>query len=209
MSHIANSVLGTLKLTPLRLVNIPPPMALHEVSLESEAVDVCVSQTGLRVAILRRNAIDILEWNFKVVPIQPPLRIYSVPITNDGFVRQICFVGELDLFYLSSGPSGTHIIGYRLDSSNSTCCRRLEKRSDFGIARIFPRSDHKRICIQSYDGTVKQADISGESLSFGCVARFPLRQPWQYSSLTCVETVHREDKVDPPLLEVLSMCAVC
>ncbi|KAH0543824.1 hypothetical protein FGG08_001863 [Glutinoglossum americanum] len=105
----------TLKLTPLRLANIPPPMALHEVLLESEAVDVCVSQTGLRIAILRRNAIDILEWDLKAKPIPPPTQICSVSISNEGLVRQICFIGEIDLFYLYSGPLGTQILGYQLD----------------------------------------------------------------------------------------------
>jgi hypothetical protein len=177
-------------------------MALHEVSLESEAVDVSVSQTGLRVAVLRRNAIDILEWNFEAKPIPPPSQICSVPVTNDGFTHQICFIGELDFFCLSSGLLETRITGYRLDSLNNGCFRRLGQRSDFGIARIFPRYDHEKICIQSYDGTIEQADISGDSLGFGCIARFPFRQPWRYSPLTHVETVHHEDKVrEPPRCE--------
>ncbi|KAI9785683.1 MAG: hypothetical protein M1839_008700 [Geoglossum umbratile] len=198
----------TLKLTPLQLANIPPPMALHEVSLESEVVGVSVSQTGLRIAILRHNAIDVLKWNLKAKPKPPPSRICTVSIANEGLVRQICFVGESDLFYLCSGPSETHIIGYRLDPPNGTCIRRLAQRSDFGIARIFAGFDHKRICIQSYDGRVEQADISGDFLGFSCIARSPLRQPRRYMSLTQVETVrHEGETVAFGLTDCGDLCA--
>jgi hypothetical protein len=170
-------------------------MALHEVLLESEAVDVCVSQTGLRIAILRHNAIDVLEWDLRAKPIRPPTRICSVPISDEGLIRQICFVGEVHLFYLRSGLLGTHILGYRLDPPRAKCIQGLEHRSDFGVARIFARSDHERICVQSYGGRVDLADISAGVLGFSSISRFPLHQPWRHTSIVQVGVIHHEGKV--------------
>ncbi|KAI9867254.1 MAG: hypothetical protein M1813_009532 [Trichoglossum hirsutum] len=184
----------TLKVTPLRLANIPPPAALREVPLESEVVDVCISQSGLRIATLRHNAIDVLEWDLNAKPVPLPTRICTVSIGDEGSVRQICFVGEVDLFCLRSRALGAHLTGYRLDPAQGTCIRRLEHRSDFGVARIFSHSDHEKVCVQSYGGRVDQASISAEPLEFINICRFPFYQRWRQMSITQVGTIHCEDK---------------
>src|SRR5215471_14032295 len=43
---------GILKLTPLKLAAVPPPTALCEISLDSNAIDVAFSESGTRIAVL-------------------------------------------------------------------------------------------------------------------------------------------------------------
>lgn len=54
----------TLKVTPMRLANIPPPMALHELSLHGKAIDVAVSVTdGVTIlGVLFNDALSAYEW---------------------------------------------------------------------------------------------------------------------------------------------------
>lgn len=53
-----------LKVTPMRLANVPPPMAVHELSLHANAVDVVVSaKANLNIlGVLFENALSFYEW---------------------------------------------------------------------------------------------------------------------------------------------------
>ena len=51
-----------LKLTPLRISNIPPPMSASELPLESTPVHVAFDLTGRNFAILRKQYVDIATW---------------------------------------------------------------------------------------------------------------------------------------------------
>ncbi|KAL8822745.1 MAG: hypothetical protein Q9191_006525 [Dirinaria sp. TL-2023a] len=63
-----------LKLTPMRLANIPPPMALHELELRRIAIDVTMTTIeGMTLlGILFEDAVSLYEWNlpteFKKLP---------------------------------------------------------------------------------------------------------------------------------------------
>ena len=66
------SLIGSerLKLTPMRFANVPPPMALHEITLERNAIDVTVS-SSIRdadskivvVAVLHREGYSLCRWS--------------------------------------------------------------------------------------------------------------------------------------------------
>ena len=53
-----------LKVTPMRLANIPPPMALHELSLHGNATDIAVSaKDGVTIlGVLFDDALSCYEW---------------------------------------------------------------------------------------------------------------------------------------------------
>lgn len=53
---------GTVKLTPFRTANVPPPMALFEVTVESAAIDVVFDRHNQQFAVLHRRGVDIFEW---------------------------------------------------------------------------------------------------------------------------------------------------
>ena len=51
-----------LRLTPLRVANIPPPMAFDEVELPDNALDVAINHSGTEAAVLHHDAVSI--WSF-------------------------------------------------------------------------------------------------------------------------------------------------
>ena len=64
-------------MTPLRLANVPPPMALHELTLESNIIDVAVltdksHSKSTFIALLDHNNLTIYDWNVEVKPNHPP-----------------------------------------------------------------------------------------------------------------------------------------
>lgn len=108
-----------LKLTPLRLANIPPPMAFHEISLDGNALDVSVTVTRPKdpvasVAILHHDRISFYEWPLVAKPSTPPFLKWSTKITsreeNRNFMlQQVVFDAEISLTVLASTAGGSEI----------------------------------------------------------------------------------------------------
>ncbi|KAL6852908.1 putative elongator complex protein 1 [Amphichorda felina] len=53
------------KLTPFRHANVPPPMALFELQIESSVVDVAFGRQNKSFAVLHHKGVDIFEWPVK------------------------------------------------------------------------------------------------------------------------------------------------
>lgn len=51
-----------LKLTPFRTANVPPPMAMFELTIESSIVDVAFGRQNKNFAVLHHKGVDIFEW---------------------------------------------------------------------------------------------------------------------------------------------------
>ncbi|KAL5342561.1 IKI3 family-domain-containing protein [Aspergillus crustosus] len=102
----------TLKLTPLRLSGVPPPMAHNELALDSNAIDVAFSKTGTRMAILMNNHFSVYLWSLKSRPVPIPILESSYPLSDekDSRPRQIAFINDNEVYILRSrGPNGTSI----------------------------------------------------------------------------------------------------
>jgi len=113
----AHTSIGTLKLTPLRLANVPPPMALHELSLRDNAIDVAVTHGSLLphsvgIAVLHAEGLSIYDWDPAAkLPTPPNLRCY-VPLSSSPSTtrnQQICFIGEDRVAVLQSQLQGSMI----------------------------------------------------------------------------------------------------
>ncbi|PLN78888.1 elongator complex protein 1 [Aspergillus taichungensis] len=102
----------TLKLTPLRLSGVPPPMAHNELPLDSNAIDVAFSKSGTRIAVLMNDCFAVYLWSLKTRPVVVPILESSYPLSDaaDSRPRQIAFLNETEVYVLrSSGPNKTSI----------------------------------------------------------------------------------------------------
>ncbi|OAQ71074.1 IKI3 family protein [Pochonia chlamydosporia 170] len=112
----------TVKLTPFRTANVPPPMSLFNIAAESSVVDVAFGRQNSSFAVLHRKGVDVYEWPIKngraikpslksKIPFssagisdgQVPLRIVS---TAEGHFR--CFVspGDSDVVHFAIDANG-------------------------------------------------------------------------------------------------------
>ncbi|KAI9371538.1 IKI3 family-domain-containing protein [Aspergillus egyptiacus] len=102
----------TLKLTPLRLSGVPPPMAHNELSLDSNAIDVAFSKTGTRIAVLMNDHFSVYLWSLTSRPVPAPILESSYPLSEvaDSRPRQIAFINDNEVYMLRSrGPNQTCI----------------------------------------------------------------------------------------------------
>lgn len=112
----------TVKLTPFRTANVPPPMALFEVTAESAVIDVALGRQNTVFAVLHHMGVDVYDWPLKngrsikpqlktKVPFEgasrTPLRISA---TSDGNFQFISYDSSIGLVQ--------HVVDTKLASFN-------------------------------------------------------------------------------------------
>ena len=139
---IADGSTDVLKLTPLRLANVPPPMALHELSLPHKALDVSVSHGSLsahslRIAVLHAESLSIYDWDPTAKHPTPPTVTCQIPISCPPSTtrnQQISFIGEDRVAVLQSHTQGSMLQEVSVDSQG--LCRLEEATAYKAIRRI-------------------------------------------------------------------------
>jgi elongator complex protein 1 len=72
----------TVKLTPFRATNVPPPMALYELEMESSVVDVAFGRQNQSFAVLHHKGVDVFEWRTKNGRLLKPELKLKVPFES-------------------------------------------------------------------------------------------------------------------------------
>ena len=130
---------GTVKVTPLRTANVPPPMALHEINVPSPACDVALNSSGSRIAVLCSKEILLCHYDPTQKSKSALFLAQALPLKKieDSIAKQICFIGEeLCVLY------------YGKHSENDSICigaRTLQVQDKNNITRIAPSLDGKTL----------------------------------------------------------------
>ncbi|KAF2840587.1 elongator complex protein 1 [Patellaria atrata CBS 101060] len=143
----------SLKLTPLRLANVPPPMARHEVRLEESAVDVSINASGTLIAVLHDTALSVLRYDPSLKPLEDPTiqGIYPLPLCSECISRQICFRSENEIFILSAKKASGLDVIHQFNMEPLTFG---DLRHDLEeIINIHPSVDYQSLCLQGGNGT--------------------------------------------------------
>ncbi|OKL58783.1 hypothetical protein UA08_05682 [Talaromyces atroroseus] len=144
----------TLKLTPLRLSGVPPPMAHCEISVDSNIVDIAFSRTGSRIAVLTTDNFSIFEWSLKSKPVPSPLleSSYPLPQNLNSRPRQIAFLGDSEVFVLiHHDPFDRRIERTRLDTRETIISYTASAEED--IKSIFTSIKHDKLWISKSSET--------------------------------------------------------
>lgn len=83
-----------LKITPLRIANVPPPMSLLQLALDQKAVDVAFSKSGTKLAVLSDTDITLYSTDFKKRPVSTPSLLWRRKLSDDHFPRHVAFGGN-------------------------------------------------------------------------------------------------------------------
>ncbi|KAI9680544.1 MAG: hypothetical protein M1817_003984 [Caeruleum heppii] len=178
---------ANLKVTPLRLANVPPPIAFHEITADSTIMDVAINRTGSRIAVITQEGLRIYncDWTTRSTSrSEPSQHIPNLP--EKPRPEKIAFIGDSNLHWMSYGSAGPTLSRLDLSSGkDSTAC--LTWTLPPGIIHIFSRSDHERICTRSASGLIAEVEIGAEDLHLRETTRLPSKTPW-------VEVVQQEDQ---------------
>ncbi|RPB28549.1 IkappaB kinase complex, IKAP component [Terfezia boudieri ATCC MYA-4762] len=131
---------GKLKLTPLRWANVPPPIALYDIQLETTPIDVAVSYTDGLIAVLRSTGLDLVKW-YPGKPRdakKPKLIANATRFQALDSVRQIAFLSSNRLTVLVDAIACCMLLHYDIDFSSSTITKAGEEILPLGTTRIVP-----------------------------------------------------------------------
>lgn len=85
-------------MTPFKTANIPPPMALHEIEIPPNALDVAINKDATAIAVLYGEGISLFEWKSTSAASFEPELIGKITFekleSSSGNFQQITFGGE-------------------------------------------------------------------------------------------------------------------
>ncbi|KLJ10002.1 elongator complex protein 1 [Blastomyces silverae] len=137
----------SLKLTPLKLSNVPPPMAACDILLESNAIDVAFSKSSTQFAVLTMAGIYLYSWDIKVAPVADPELKATYPILNSSSrPRRITFLEEKEIYVLSQhGNSQENVEKTDIDTKETTIVYQSNDSSI--LSSIFPNLQQNSLWI--------------------------------------------------------------
>lgn len=167
-----------LKLTPMRLANVPPPMALHEIEISSNIIDVAItirSSPGPRavVGVLHHQGYSQFEWSLLLMLQGPPVCKFTHGFCStdrdtiknrDRLYLQVSFSGNASLLFSKSidestltvtGEDGGHIGQIFLHETNVE-----------GMIRESWSSSLKTYVVLDHDRKLKSEELEERARSF-------------------------------------------
>lgn len=172
----------TVKVTPFRTANVPPPMALHDIDIPSNAVDIAFNTDGLHIAVLHQQGLSIFEWkNVAASGPAPQLTgrvTFSKTESSDAISLQVSFTNKDEVLVLQKFESESIIKRYGFDEdtgrmdevpspdSPSTTISTLLSFCQDSVVHPF---------VQGNSGDLHSLTFGDESLSH---CNFPTFMPW-------------------------------
>ncbi|KAI0426308.1 IKI3 family-domain-containing protein [Xylaria sp. FL1042] len=133
----------TLKVTPFRTANIPPPMAMFELPVSSPAIDVAFSPANNFMAVLHQTGIDLYEWMTKQQRSLHPRLIGTMKFAKERLGEyllplQISVTQTFYVHCLCSGREGPLIFSQSFDQSSGefSTAGTMYAGSMFGFSRL-------------------------------------------------------------------------
>ena len=184
----------SLKLTPLGLTNIPPPMALHEVNLTQNIVDIAFNDGGFGFAVLHGNGISTYHYKFNNHNLSPPNCVNSCDLPNkDRIFRQIRFMNDSSIVVLTTntlnGKDGVLLMSLQLNSF-----REFEFNHNAPISMIQPICRTPVLLWLDINGgighiVVQEGQIEREQVKIRNITKLPSRMQ-RIETVGCVDRDH-------------------
>ena len=129
------------------MANIPPPMALHELKVRSNVIDVAFSAEASMIAVLHQNGIAVFEWKSVAASSSPPMLTGQVSFKKDGLpegrFHQICFADMSGLLLLQRDALGASLKRYDFSTDTGRMDEGTVKGNSYvkniDLVKLFPR----------------------------------------------------------------------
>lgn len=169
----------SLKITPFRTANVPPPMAMFELEISSSIVDVAFSRANSYMAVLHQQGVCLYEWNLKEQRSLRPVSIgdftFAEQRLGNLFPLQVAVNEDLGIHLLSyQSESMLHLWDFDRASGIFLLTTSLHAGSIFGFLVVNS---------VNYSGVHVVQDALGQLHSFGYTqephpVKFPTLLPW-------------------------------
>ncbi|UPX16794.1 Putative elongator complex protein 1 [Ascochyta rabiei] len=162
----------SLKLTPLRIANVPPPMAFCTLSLERKAIDIALSQSGTRLAVLSDDSLAVYELDVTKRPISKPSILWRSHALAGILPRHVSFVGDDQLCVLTDSWHEDESSLWRSEGEELLGRYPIVEADD--ASSLFSGVDYQNLYVQLQNGALHQVDT--KEMSFNQPAQTTLVQ---------------------------------
>ena len=185
----------SIKVTPFRTANIPPPMALHEITAHSNVIDIAFNGDASSIAVLHQQGISLFEWKDLSPTSSAPVLIgrftFEKLKSPDALYQQIAFSGssQNSVLALQRSKSGSNL---KCFGFNDETGRMEERACEFSFftkisaLSTFIDRGKPRPFLQEASGQLQSINLGDLSLSY---CSFPTYLPW------CAIVPYRENHI--------------
>jgi elongator complex protein 1 len=138
------------------MANVPPPMAFHTLTLKHNAIDVAVSKSGCRLAVLSASDLSLYALDMAKRPIPKPVLVWRSDTMTAHCPRHVAFVGDESLFCLTDK--------WDEDESELWACEGKQLMplgpiiETEGVSSLVSNVDYDTLCIQFRNGALHTVD---------------------------------------------------
>lgn len=160
----------TLKITPLRTANVPPPMAYDEIELSSNAIDVAVGADGKTIAVLHADEISFLACDYSLRPVKKAVLTDRVPLSTapSKYARQLELNDGSTATVMSSEA---HVAYTALERSDGT---QIDMEDGHAITWLFRPSNVDGIFYYDSRGNVNECGANESGSLVDALPRTPI-----------------------------------
>lgn len=151
-----------LKITPLAVANVPPPISFREYDAQGNVMHVAISSSNSHFAAVTSEH-DIVFFLITIVEMKeakiPQLRVVSLNAIalDDELVKQVAFIDDLVVAVLVDTLSSSKVVLVDFDSDDALSTVELDMRA----VLIKSRSDYKTVTVECVNGSVHEISDVG------------------------------------------------
>lgn len=165
----------TVKITPLSIANVPPPISFREIDVPENITDLASSKSNEKYVVLTSTCnvflvtlpIDEMKKG-KQPKITGQISNQEIILEEGDIARQVSFIDDSTIAILVDGPTSSKIMSFDISSSEPFCTNIEELSPKVIILKSL--SDFNSSVIETLDGTVYTLDASN---NLAQVSKFP------------------------------------
>ncbi|KAH7125271.1 elongator complex protein 1 [Dendryphion nanum] len=150
----------SVKITPLRIANIPPPMSLFQIQLAYPAVDVMLSAKNMQIVVVSNKDVSVFALELNTRPVQPPKLLWRSTDLKGHLPRQVAFVDDQHIYMLTDSWESDENGLWISDDQNILQYQGLILEPG-RAASVVQRVDYLSLYVQFQDGSLYDISPDG------------------------------------------------
>jgi elongator complex protein 1 len=170
-------------------------MAFHTLVLERKAIDVAISKSGSRIAVLSDSDLAFYALDLNKRPVPKPVLLWRSNAFQTHCPRHVAFVGDEQLFCMTDSWNENESFLWRSKGDEVLPLGPIVELE--GVSSLISDLDRKALCFQLQSGALHIVDTMGDSSDLppqtSLMHKFPSLAP-EYS----IATVEDQVRADMP-----------
>jgi elongator complex protein 1 len=136
-------------------------MAFHTLVLERKAIDVAISKSGSRIAVLSDSDLAVYALDLNKRPIPKPVLLWRSDAIKTHCPRHVAFIGDEEVFCLTDNWDENESFLWRSKGEDLVPLGPIVEAE--GVSSLISDLDRKALCVQLQNGALHFIDTVEDS----------------------------------------------